>query len=84
MLAGGPDVCADVTFTASDELVCGGQVAPILELEDGAADLGSAGFGPFLAGTPVYAVVENLDGVAAPALPGGWATGTSGGPLPAW
>ena len=27
VLAGGPDVCADVTFTASEELVCGDQVA---------------------------------------------------------
>jgi Carboxypeptidase regulatory-like domain len=84
VLAGGPDVCADVTFSASEELVCGDQVAPLLELEDGAADLGFAGFGPFLAGTPVYALLENLDGVAAPALPGGWTTATTGGPLPVW
>ena len=84
VLAGGPDVCADVTFTASEGLVCGGPVVPVLELEDGAADLGFAGFGPFLAGTPVYALHETLDGVAAPALPGGWATVTTGGPLPVW
>ena len=84
VLAGGPDVCADVTFTASETLVCGDPVAPLLELEDGAADLGNAAFGPFLAGTPVYALLENLDGVVAPAIPGGWTTATTGGPLPAW
>ena len=84
VLAGGPDVCTDVTFTASEKLICGDTVTPLLELEDGEDDLGNAGYGPFLAGTPVLVLTESLDGVVAPALPGGWTTATSGGPLPAW
>jgi hypothetical protein len=84
VIAGGPDVCVDVTFTASDTLVCGDSVTPLLELEDGEAELGNASYGPFLAGTPVFGLNENLDAAVPPAIPNGWTTATTGGPLPAW
>ena len=81
--AGGPDVCVDVVFTADEALICGVDVTPDLELEDGEADLGIAAYA-LPSGTPILSFSENSDGVVAPALPAGWTTATSGGPLPAW
>ena len=81
--AGGADVCVDVKFTADDALVCGDDVTPELELEDGPADLGTAAYS-FSTGTPTPTLTESFDAVAVPALPAGWGTGSSGAPLAAW
>jgi hypothetical protein len=83
VLAGGPDVCADVVFTADEGLVCGVDVTPDLELEDGATDLGVAAYA-LPSGTAIETLAENFDGVTAPALPGSWTTATSGVDLPVW
>jgi hypothetical protein len=71
VVAGGPDVCVDVTFTAADELVCGEALTASLELEDGPADLGVLAYG-FATGAPIVTLSEGFDGVVAPALPAGW------------
>jgi hypothetical protein len=78
VVAGGPDVCVDVTLTADENLLCGFDVTPTLELEDGPADLGTLAFGPFPTGAPLLTGSENFDGVTAPNLPAGWATSGSG------
>ncbi len=58
-------------------------LTPSLELEDGPADLGIAGYA-LPSGQAILAISENFDSVVAPALPAGWTTATSGGPLPVW
>ncbi len=78
VVAGGPDVCVDVTFTADEALLCGEELAPEFELEDGPADLGTVGFA-FLTGVPVF-LTEAFDGAVAPTLPGGWSASGSGNP----
>ena len=78
VLAGGPDVCVDVTFTADEALVCGFDVTPELELEDGERDLGTLPLGPFPTGTGVLTGSENFDGATPPSLPPGWSTAGTG------
>ena len=65
------------TFTASG--TCGGTSTASLQLQDGAANLGTLTFS-FRLGLAITATVfsQNFDGVTAPALPAGWATSTSG------
>jgi PKD repeat protein len=75
LLAGGPAVTQPFSFTASG--VCGGTISPVLHLQDGTNDLGFAGFTIPLGVLGTF-FSENFDGVAAPALPSGWATLTSG------
>lgn len=57
---------------------CGGTNIASLQLQDGAAGLGTVTFS-FRLGQPGAASVfsENFDGVAAPALPAGWASSAS-------
>jgi uncharacterized repeat protein (TIGR01451 family) len=65
------------TFTAIG--TCGGTNTASLQLQDGAANLGTLTFS-FRLGLASTATVfsQNFDGVTAPALPAGWATSTSG------
>ena len=62
---------------------CGGSVTATLQLQDGATSLGAINF-VFPLGTFVNATTftQNFDGVAAPALPSGWSTETSGAQVP--
>ncbi len=71
VVAGGPDVCRDFTFTSDEGVACGAPLTATLELEDGAADLGTA-VSTFPTGIQVQAFSENFDGVTPPALPAGW------------
>ncbi len=68
MLAGGAAVSQPFTFTAAGN--CGGNITAALQLQDGAANLGTVNFtiplGTFVL-TNVLA--QNFDGVTAPALP---------------
>ncbi len=68
------------TFRADPNLGCGDTLVATLHLQDGATDLGNVTFS-FTLGTLQVSLVENFDGVAAPALPAGWvatvATGLS-------
>ncbi len=77
VVAGGPDVCADVTFTADEALVCGDEVTASLDLEDAAADLGGL---EYLFSTGGQFFSEGFDGVVAPAFPAGWTPSGSGNP----
>jgi hypothetical protein len=65
------------TFTATGS--CGGTNTASLQLQDGAANLGTVTFS-FRLGQPSVSTVfsQNFDGVTAPALPAGWTTSTSG------
>jgi hypothetical protein len=83
VVAGGPDVCVDVTFTAAEALTCGNPVTASLDLADGLADFGIVAY-PFPTGTPIVTFLENFDGVVAPTLPAGWTTASSGTALPVW
>ncbi|MEK6799281.1 MAG: carboxypeptidase regulatory-like domain-containing protein [Planctomycetota bacterium] len=69
------------TFTADPSLSCGGQLIATLHLQDGAMDLGNVTYS-FNLGAQTVSLMENFDGVVAPALPAGWtatvATGSSG------
>ena len=60
------------SFTASG--ACGSSILATLQLQDGAANLGTITF-TFPLGVPV---AENFDGVTAPSLPAGWTTATNG------
>jgi hypothetical protein len=65
------------TFTATGS--CGGTSTATLQLQDGAADLGTVTFSFGLGQTSVATVFsESFDGVTAPALPAGWTTSASG------
>lgn len=86
VVAGGPAVCRNFTFTAAG--TCGGTVTATVHFTDGATDLGNVTY-TFTMGTQSTSFTENFDGVTAPALPAGWVTAftngdgdcTVGGPL---
>ncbi|MEW6130271.1 MAG: HYR domain-containing protein [Acidobacteriota bacterium] len=69
VVAGGPAVCRNFTFTASG--TCGGTLTATLDLSDGATNLGTVTY-TFTLGVLNTALSENFDGVTAPALPAGW------------
>jgi hypothetical protein len=69
VVAAGPAVCRNFTFTANG--VCGGTVTATLALQDGATNLGNVTY-TFTLGVQAVALSENFDGVVAPALPAGW------------
>jgi hypothetical protein len=74
----GSSVTQTFTFTAMG--YCGGTIAPVLQLQDGARNLGSASFSLRLgAPTPVLVAAEDFDEAAAPALPAGWSSTVTGG-----
>jgi len=76
VVAGGPPVCRNFTFTANG--TCGGQVTATLNLQDGATNLGTVTYN-FTLGTVAVALTQNFDGVVAPALPAGWTTSFTNG-----
>jgi hypothetical protein len=71
--AGGPAVCRDFTFTVS--AMCGDTVTATLTLTDGMTSLGSVTY-TFQVGVLNTVLMENFDGVTAPALPAGWTATT--------
>ena len=76
VVAGGPAVCRNFTFTVNG--TCGGTVTATLSLTDGATNLGSVTY-TFTLGVLTTAFTENFDGVTAPALPAGWVSNTTAG-----
>ncbi len=75
LAGGGTTATRAFTFTANGP--CGGSISPVIQLQDGPADLGAVVLS-FRLGAPLNALHENFDGVAAPALPQGWTTAVSG------
>ncbi|MGA2864224.1 MAG: protease pro-enzyme activation domain-containing protein [Verrucomicrobiota bacterium] len=75
LAASGAAVTRPFFFTASGP--CGGAINPVIQLQDGSADLGTVSFS-FPLGAPVNGFTQTFDGVAAPALPDGWTTAASG------
>ena len=75
LTAGGSVVSQPFTFTANG--TCGGSITATLQLQDGSTNYGSVTY-TFPLGQRVAKLAENFDSVAAPALPGGWATSSSG------
>ncbi len=71
LVAGGPPVCRNFTFTASGS--CGGTITATLQFQDGATNLGTVTY-TFTLGTQSVAFTQNFDGVVAPALPAGWSS----------
>src|SRR4030095_14451965 len=69
VVAGGPPVCRDFTFTVNG--TCGGTVSASLHLQDGSTNLGTITY-TFPLGILNTAFTETFDGVVAPALPAGW------------
>ncbi|HUR66211.1 MAG TPA: HYR domain-containing protein, partial [Chitinophagaceae bacterium] len=78
---GGPSVCRNFTFTNS-LTTCGGSITASIQVQDGAANLGTVTFTIPVGGTAV-SFSENFDAVVVPALPAGWtaANPTGGGAL---
>ena len=76
VVAGGPAVCRNFTFTVNG--TCGGTVTATLQLQDGATNLGTVTY-TFNLGVLNTALSENFDGVVAPALPAGWVSTTTAG-----
>ncbi len=82
VVAGGGGTASRLfTFTANG--VCGGTINPVLQLQDGSANLGTVNFNLRL-GRLVSATTfaESFDGVTAPALPASWTTTSSGSQSP--
>jgi PKD repeat protein len=75
VISGSAAVAKPFTFTMFG--TCGASNAAVLQLQDGAANLGTISF-PFVIGQSSV-LAENFDGVATPALPAGWSTAASGG-----
>ena len=71
----GTPVSEQFSFTAGG--TCGGVITATLQLQDGAADLGTVSFTIPL-GLTATVFTQNFDSVAAPSLPAGWATSASG------
>jgi PKD repeat protein/endonuclease/exonuclease/phosphatase family metal-dependent hydrolase len=71
----GTPVSEPFSFTAGG--TCGGVINAMLQLQDGAANLGTINFSiPLGVTTAVF--TQNFDSVTAPSLPAGWATSASG------
>jgi hypothetical protein len=79
--AGGPAISRPFTFTASGN--CGGTITATLQLQDGAASIGTVTFALQLGRfNTMTSFTENFDGVAVPDLPAGWTTTASGAQVP--
>jgi hypothetical protein len=74
LLANGTTTSRSFYFTASGS--CGGTISPVLQLQDGTNDLGTAAF-TFILGHPTVTFTQNFDSVAAPGLPSGWSSPSS-------
>ncbi len=80
LVAGGSAVAQSFTFVATG--ACGTVVSPVLQLQDGAVNLGTVSLSLPL-GSLATVFSENFDSVAIPALPAAWGTVPSGG-QPNW
>jgi hypothetical protein len=78
--AGGGPVVQPFTFANTG--TCGGTITAVLQLQDGAKNLGLIS-NTFTLGPLVTVLAQNFDGVTPPALPVGWTTSTTGAQL-AW
>jgi PKD repeat protein len=77
-MAPGDSLALPFTFTAIGD--CGATNAAILQLNDGATNLGTLTF-TFPLGSP-NSYAEGFDGVTVPSLPGGWSSSATGGQTP--
>jgi hypothetical protein len=77
--AGGAPVVQPFTFANSG--ACGGSVTAVLQLQDGAKNLGLIS-NTFTLGPLVTVLTQSFDTVTAPALPAGWTTVGGGAQLP--
>ncbi len=77
--AGGGIIAQPFTFASSGS--CGGSITAVLQLQDGAANLGTVS-ATFPVGPLITVLTQNFDNVTAPALPAGWTTTASGVQLP--
>jgi PKD repeat protein/endonuclease/exonuclease/phosphatase family metal-dependent hydrolase len=75
VLTNGTPVSQPFSFTAGG--TCGGVITATLQLQDGAANLGTISF-PIPLGMTATVFTENFDSVTAPLLPAGWATSATG------
>jgi DNA/RNA endonuclease G (NUC1)/PKD repeat protein len=76
VVANGPAVAQPFAFTAGGS--CGGTITALLQLQDGETNLGTNRYTIPL-GQSLTPLSEDFDGAAAPALPSGWTTSSSGG-----
>ncbi|MCK6685588.1 MAG: S8 family serine peptidase [Thermoanaerobaculia bacterium] len=86
LVAGGPAVCRTFTFVVDPVTVCGNQITPSLQVQDGASNLGTVAYAPIMTGAyqPTVTGFENFDTVTAPALPTSWTSTVTGPGLTAW
>jgi subtilase family serine protease len=75
LAGGGAPVTRSFTFTAGGS--CGSVITAALQLQDGAAGLGTLNF-TFQTGVPNIPFSENFDSIAVPAVSPGWTTATTG------
>jgi uncharacterized repeat protein (TIGR01451 family) len=71
LIPGGAAVTLPFTFAAAG--TCGETIYAILQLQDGAQDLGTAIY-PLRLGRPLTLLAQDFDEVLPPALPAGWST----------
>lgn len=82
VIPAGGSVTMNHTFT-NTSTTCGGSITASIQVQDGAANLGTVNY-PIILGTTANQLVENFDLVVAPALPAGWTTTFSGVSGSAW
>lgn len=75
-LPGNPPISRPFTFTIAPSVGCGAVVTLNLEIHDGGAFIGNVTI-PLQTGVRRFAMQENFDSTAAPALPSGWTTSSS-------
>jgi uncharacterized repeat protein (TIGR01451 family) len=76
LVAGGTTASRSFSFTVVAS--CGDSIMPTLQLQDGAANLGTLQFFLDVSGQFVAFFSENFDSAVPPALPGGWTSTASG------
>lgn len=80
VIAGGASVSRSFTFTASENLDCGDVLTLVLQLQDGAENLGTVSIN-LQTGTRRTAFAEDFDNFPLPDLPPGWTTSATGGQM---
>ena len=80
---GDPPVFRNFTFRVDPALACGATVTASLAITDGTTSYGTATY-PFITGSTASSVVQDFDGVTAPALPAGWVATNATGAAPLW
>ncbi len=80
LIVNGASISRPFTFTVTPNFACGGILTLVLQLNDGAEDLGEVSI-HLQTGVPRIALAEDFDNFPLPDLPPNWTTGATGGQI---